>query len=150
MDLTIHSTMDLTIHVVGIPKGQPRARAFVRRGCSHAGVYDPGTADDWKSCVYLAARQAMQAAGFTGWAAGIPLVLSVAYWMPRPKRLKDRIGVPHVCKPDLDNLAKAVKDALTQAGVWADDAQVFAYRSHCKFYADPNEQTGAWITIKEA
>ena len=142
--------MTLTIHVVGIPKGQPRARAFIRRGCNHAGVYDPGTADDWKSCVYLAARQAMQAAGFTGWAAGIPLVLSIAYRLPRPKRLKDRTGVPHTGKPDLDNLAKAVLDALTQAGVWADDAQVCCFDYHVKHYANPSDSTGATIDIEEA
>ncbi len=32
------------LFIKGIPKGQPRVRAFVRG--RHAGVYDPGTADD--------------------------------------------------------------------------------------------------------
>ena len=141
--------MNLTIPVIGIPKGQPRGRAFIHRGCKRAGVYDPGTADDWKACVYLAARQALQSAGFAGWPAGVPLVLSIDYRLPRPKRLKDRTGVPHVGKPDMDNLAKAVKDALTQAGVWADDAQVCEYRTHAKSYADPGTPPGAVITIEE-
>ena len=141
--------MNLTIPVIGIPKGQPRARAFVRRGCKHAGVYDPGTADDWKSCVYLAARQALLSAGFAGWPAGVPLMLSVTYRLPRPKRLGKRTMVPHTGKPDLDNLIKATKDALSQAGVWHDDSQVACYRFAFKHYADRDDSTGASIAIEE-
>ena len=39
----------LTFFVEGDPKGQPRARACIRG--KHAGVYDPGTSDNWKMCV---------------------------------------------------------------------------------------------------
>ena len=35
----------------GSPKGQPRVRAFVRG--NHAGVYDPGTANEFKTSIYL-------------------------------------------------------------------------------------------------
>ena len=38
----------------GIPKGQPRPRAFSRNG--HARVFDPGTAEGWKSAVAVAAQ----------------------------------------------------------------------------------------------
>ena len=37
---------------------------------------------------------------------------------------KGRVGQFKISKPDLDNLEKAVMDALTTAGVWCDDAQV--------------------------
>jgi Holliday junction resolvase RusA-like endonuclease len=140
--------MKIIIPVVGIPKGQPRARAFVRRGCNHAGIYNPTTADDWKACVYLAARQAMQEAGFSGWAKDVPLCVHRAYLFPRPKRLRDRTGVPHVGKPDMDNLDKATYDAMQNAGVFHNDSQV-SDGSERKRYADPGVATGAIITIEE-
>jgi len=40
--------------VSGDPKAQPRIRAFAING--HARVYDPGTAEGWKSLIAVAAR----------------------------------------------------------------------------------------------
>lgn len=114
----------IQIDVEGVPKGQPRARACIRG--RHAGVYDPGTADDWKACVRAAAMKARKE----------PIVdavsLRVVFRMPRPKAHFDKNGevrdkfrlAQHVQKPDLDNLVKAVQDALTDVGLWQDDAQI--------------------------
>lgn len=48
--------------------------------------------------------------------------------MPRPKNMiwkkRPMPRVPHVKKPDSDNLIKAVKDALTGI-LWRDDCQVW-------------------------
>ena len=41
--------MHLDFHVSGIPKAQPRVKAFVRGG--HAGVYTPDSAESWKQAV---------------------------------------------------------------------------------------------------
>lgn len=45
---------------------------------------------------------------------------------PTDKRLKVRITVnpPDRRKRDLDNMPKAILDALTHAGVWEDDSQI--------------------------
>lgn len=56
----------------------------------------------------------------------------MTFYFTRPKEhyrsngeLKEKyIKVPHSAKPDLDNLSKAVLDALVQAGVLEDDAHV--------------------------
>lgn len=133
---------ELRITVEGIPKGQPRARACIRG--RHAGVYDPGTADDWKACVRGAAREAM------GSRADIldAVSMHVVFRMPRPKAHLDKAGdvkekfrlAPHVQKPDLDNLVKAVQDALTDVGLWRDDAQITALtasRVWCPRHARP-------------
>ena len=54
----------------------------------------------------------------------------------------------HTSKPDYDNIAKAITDALTKAGIWADDAQV-AIGSVVKRYVGDGEQPRAEISIEE-
>ena len=110
--------------VIGQPKAQPRVKAF-RRG-NRAGVYDPGTADGWKLAVGAACRANWNRVQFLG-----PLRLVLGFFMPRPKAhftrsgdIKPNAPTWHESKPDLDNLAKAVMDALTQLQVWRDDSQV--------------------------
>ena len=112
----------------GEPKGQPRARAVIRG--KRAGVFDPGTADGWKACVKLAAREA----GLMNAKLGGFLALRLQFRFPRPaahykggdraKPLKPDAPGRKKGKPDADNAAKAVMDALTDIGAWHDDDQV--------------------------
>lgn len=110
--------------VKGTPKGQPRPRAFVRGG--RAAVYDPGTAEGWKSEIAVAC------AGLEGARLALPLQVRLAFYMPRPKSHFRTNGLLkptapeflHTGKPDVDNLAKAVLDCLTSIRAWHDDAQV--------------------------
>lgn len=44
-------------------------------------------------------------------------------------------ATPKTSKPDTDNMVKALKDALTRAGFWQDDAQVFM-ETTIKVWAD--------------
>lgn len=129
----------------GLPKGQPRARAC-RRG-NHAAVYDPGTADAWKWAVRAAAKDKWDGVPFVG-----PIRLEVTFYMPRPKAhfrangdLKPNAPEWHIGKPDRDNLEKALMDALTTLGVWADDCQVCTGTVR-KQYATKG---GAWVTVAE-
>ena len=77
---------ELKIHVEGIPKGQPRARACIRG--RHAGVYDPGTADAWKGCVRIATNRARSSL----WPILDAVSLHVVFRMPRPKAHLDKAG----------------------------------------------------------
>ncbi len=43
----------------------------------------------------------------------------------------------HTSKPDLDNLIKLTKDAMTQAGFWKDDAQVDVCRCSKSYALQP-------------
>lgn len=113
-----------TFRANGLPKGQPRPRAFVRG--NRAAVYNPSTAEGWKSSVALACRE------IEGALMHFPLSVSLTFFMPRPKShirttgaLKPSAPVYiHDGKPDADNLAKAVLDALTGIRAWLDDDQV--------------------------
>lgn len=135
----------ITFRVDGLPKGQPRARAFARNG--KARMYDPGTAEGWKQSVVASGDAVKPLRPFVG-----PIRLSVAVFMPRPKRLLKRNcypgTIPHIGKPDADNLAKAIMDAMTVAGWWGDDAQVYSLEVE-KFYHALGARSGAMVTVYE-
>ena len=142
----------LSFFVIGTPKGQPRAKAC-KRG-NHAGVYDPGTADEWKMFVRDAALKAWDKIKWEG-----PLRVDLTLYFPRPKGhfgtgkkagiLKETAPIWHTSKPDRDNSDKAILDALTNVQIWNDDAQVCDGRIK-KLYAAPDQATGALIKISEA
>lgn len=122
--------------VNGTPKGQPRPRAFVRG--NRAAVYDPGTAEGWKSCIAMACKD------IEGAMISSPLTVTLTFYMPRPKghfrsngALKPSAPVM-LCakKPDADNLAKAVLDALSGIRAWIDDDQVVELTVHKYWESD--------------
>lgn len=124
-----------TVTVYGEPKAQPRPRATARGG--FARVYNPSTADEWKQAIVDAARD--QGEPFLG-----PVELSIRFDMPRPKHMRGTEAKPHTVKPDIDNLVKAVMDALTTAIWWIDDAQVWSLRTSKK-YAPKGEPSCVYI-----
>ena len=139
----------MTFFVHGEPKGQPRPRAFARNGMVR--MYDPGTAEGWKSLIA------------DGWRRGlgsyeemnVPVCLKLQFLMPRPKShfgkggcLKESAPRWFTGKPDADNLSKAVMDALTQIGAWQDDKLVVDLRA-TKMYAGYGGQ-GCLISITKA
>ncbi len=135
----------------GIPKGQPRVRAFVRG--RHAGVYDPGTADDFKASIHLAARSAMRPFADRPIFPSGPVRVTCEFVFPRPKshftskgQIKADAPVFHTQKPDRDNLDKAVLDTLTKIEMWRDDSQV-CFGQLIKRWAALGEPSGVQITI---
>jgi Holliday junction resolvase RusA-like endonuclease len=141
----------LTFFASGIPKGQPRPRAFARKFGDkwQARVYDAGTAENWKSQIALAVKPHLPPQPLAG-----PISLTATFNMPRPKghtrkdgSLKPDAPGYHIIKPDSDNLEKALMDALTQCGVWGDDSQV-CVKSIRKVYG-VNGHTGAAVTIHQ-
>jgi Holliday junction resolvase RusA-like endonuclease len=119
--------------VLGEPKGQPRPKAFARRFGDkwQARVYNPGTAENWKSLIAAAAKPFLPSSPLLG-----PIRVDETFYFPRPRshyRTGKHSGMlrpdaPAWCvvKPDRDNGDKAVLDALTQLGFFADDCQVCA------------------------
>ena len=140
----------ITFYASGLPKGQPRPRAFARNmggGKFAARVYDSGTAEGWKAQVAVAAKPHLPNVPLS-----TPLAVSLAFQMPRPKGHSGKHGLKESApkhftgKPDCDNLSKAVLDALTQVGMWTDDSIIC--RLHVwKDYAFAS--CGCQIVIKE-
>jgi len=106
------------------PIGQPRPRA-VRRGYS-IGMYTPTThaVTSFKRMIVMAWKQVNGRSQYSG-----PIAVWIHAWFSRPKRMvykrKQMHEHWHVTKPDADNIAKAVLDALNGVA-WKDDAQVCA------------------------
>jgi Holliday junction resolvase RusA-like endonuclease len=127
------------VFVPGIPKAQARARAraFKMGDKVRVSMYDPETSRDWKRTVLDRVA--------TAWPCGPPfsgaLHVQLDFDLPRPKSLPKRV-IHHVRKPDVDNLAKAVKDAM-KGIVYRDDSQVVILKV-TKMYG---ETPGVQVTV---
>ena len=146
---TVKQLFGASFDVAGVPKAQPRPRAFARKmgDTFVARVYEDGSAEGWKGLVLLAARPHRPESPLEG-----PVRVDITLWLPRPKRLLRRCDPDGVvwctAKPDRDNADKAILDTLTQDGWWRDDAQVCAGEIQ-KFYHPKNERPGAFIVVCE-
>ena len=128
--------------VEGTPKPQPRPRAYVRG--RHASVYNPDSADEWKAAVR---EMAIKFAPPRPWKG--PVAMDLALWLPRPKRLKVAGASDydaHDGTPDVDNLAKAVLDAMSDCGWWLDDRQVSSLTAKKYWAMAPKGPAGTWWT----
>ena len=140
---------EVRVFARGIPKPQPRPRAFARKtkdGGAVARMYDAGTAESWKADVIAALAEHRPESPIVG-----PVIVSTTFYMPRPQRLmrrKDPEGpVPHAIAADRDNLDKAVLDAMKTDGWFRDDGQVYDGRV-AKFYHAKGGVPGAEIWIQ--
>jgi Holliday junction resolvase RusA-like endonuclease len=150
---------ELTITIPAIPTAQPRQRTRIAgmAGKQFVQNYTPSKSPiaDFKAAVKMAARQVYVAAPING-----PLVVSVAFVFPRPKSKPDWIKkeniwfwpwkgghrVPHISKPDRDNLDKAVLDAL-KGITFGDDKQACSGVIR-KWIAAADEQPHVAVTIR--
>lgn len=136
------------IRVLGLPVAQPRVKACIRG--AHAGVYTPGTADLWKAQVSQAV------AAQVGAPLGEGVSLGLEFYLPRPKghyrtgkhasQLRPDAPRRPTRKPDIDNLVKAVLDAL-RGIAWTDDCQVVTLTTS-KRWAD-DTPTGLVLEMRE-
>ncbi|MEI8259009.1 MAG: RusA family crossover junction endodeoxyribonuclease [Deltaproteobacteria bacterium] len=115
--------LEFAVWVGGDPKPQPRARAFSRGG--KASVYNPSTAEGWKSAVATELRPFIPDVPESG-----PVAVRLRFVFARPKThytkkgLRPEAPLYHTAAKDCDNLAKGLMDACTVIGLWRDDGQV--------------------------
>jgi len=101
--------------VMGKAIAQPRHRASCRGGFARMYLPSAHPVHDFKRRI-MAVAESKTIPRIEG---PVRLDLLFAFAQPKGRRKQFKIS-----KPDLDNLEKAVMDALTDAGVWCDDAQV--------------------------
>jgi len=126
---------EIEFKVYGDPVAQGRPR-FFRKG-NFVGTYDPEKSKSWKESVkwqaieYMRNRQMINGA----------IRMELNFFLQRPKSLPKKV-IKHIKRPDIDNLAKAVKDALRSI-CYRDDSQIV----YCIITKDYAEQTGVWVRI---
>jgi len=125
--------MYLTIYGNPVAQGRPR---FARRG-KFVTTYDPEKSRSWKETV----KWQVLAQGVPEPLDG-PLVMSLIFMLPRPASLPKKV-IEHTKKPDWENLAKAICDAL-EGICYKNDSQIVECNVK-KIYA---ERTGVQIGIK--
>lgn len=150
-------TAPIVFFVEGDPQPQPRPRAFARKFGSQyqARVYDPGTAEGWKNQIAVAAKPFIpfKIPLFSADCAGIEVLLHFIFQRPKGHfrsngALHGWAPAFHTSRKDCDNLAKAVLDALTTLGFWADDG-IVCRLSIEKRWAAIGERTGCHVDIRK-
>lgn len=91
-------------------------------------------------------RKAFIAAGGVKAPKGVEVAVHITTVRPLPKSRPKRIeSEPDICRPDVDNISKAVLDALNGVA-WEDDAQVTELVvGKCERMRGVTEQTVVWI-----
>ena len=108
-----------------VVSGVPQPQAALSTGKTGKSYYRNGRdLKPWRRAVTAAARTAIADAGWTTVARHVPVELEVTYWLPRPPSVSETARPLPSVRPDKQHLDRAVEDALTEAGVWVDDAQV--------------------------
>jgi Holliday junction resolvase RusA-like endonuclease len=121
----------------------PKAKSRHRTAGGRA--YTDKSQVSWEQAFGLFAYQELQkGGGLFDKPLDEPVALVVHFVLPRPKRLcrkKDPEGqVPHMSKPDLDNLVKSVMDSLNQISLWSDDkivTQIWASKAYAEKEGTP-------------
>lgn len=127
--------------IPGRPVAQSRPR-FARRG-NFVATYDATPAKDYKSWVKSCALDYMHTFNVTLIPRETPLVMMLTVGVDRPKSKKKALHV--VTKPDCDNFAKGIMDALESVLYQAD--QQITKLIVSKHYSD---RPGVTVSIEEA
>ena len=113
--------LTVTFTVAGAPQGKARPRV------TRHGTYTPAKTKDYEAAVQLAYMMQCQGAMFPADAA---LMVCIDAYYPIPKNTskvkRERMlggRIRPTVKPDADNVAKAICDALN-GEAWKDDAQI--------------------------
>lgn len=99
----------------------------------------------WRAIVDAAAR------GLVNTPLDGPLIVRMIFTVPKPASAPKRRRTWPAVMPDLSKLARATEDALTTAGLWADDARVVEYERLAKVYPGEDPEAlhapGVRITV---
>jgi len=138
-------TISFFIPGEAVPQLRPR---IIKKG-KHMGLKDPEKTKNYKAYIRALAAEKLNGNDIP---TGLPVRLYVRFYMPIPrswskrKQEEARAGrLRHTKKPDLDNLLKAVKDALTGL-VWHDDSQIYDIAVYKQYSDKPGVYVQATIT----
>jgi Holliday junction resolvase RusA-like endonuclease len=142
-------TRSVTIDVRGLPRPQGSLQVL-RSPSGHVATRYPPRTYAWRAQVQQAVVQ-LDAEPFTG-----PVSVRMGFEFPRllshygtganAGKVKASAPTYPAVMPDLDKLVRCVCDAITDAGLWKDDAQVCALWAAKRYATTP---PGVLITVME-
>lgn len=127
------------------PMGKGRARATTVGG--FARLYTPKTTAKYEAALAAYAAAAMSRAGLAPAEGALRVDIEAWFELPRSRHRKRSpvAHAPHASKPDGDNVAKAVLDALNGIA-WKDDAAV-AQCEVAKWWAAQGEPAKVLVSV---
>jgi crossover junction endodeoxyribonuclease RusA len=141
--------VSLTIIVYGAPAPQG-SKKFVGRAKSGRGIMVESSKKvrPWRDDVKMAALAVRHGSP----PIDAPIRVRMVFTMPKPASAPKRKRSFPMRMPDLSKLARSTEDALTDAGIWRDDARVVEYARLAKVYPgeDPEalEAPGVRIVVE--
>lgn len=153
-------TQQITFTAQGKPAPQGSKRAWVNKKTGRAQMSDdePDRVMIWRQDVKAAALNTMAEHASTWRPFDGPVHVKFVFRFARPAKHRRTGKMAHVLRDDaplyvighhlgdVDKLCRCTNDALTAAGIWADDALVVGMTA-IKVYVDEPGQQGATITI---
>jgi Holliday junction resolvase RusA-like endonuclease len=125
----------MTITVYGHPAPQGSKRFLGFKGGKGIMVESSKAVKPWREAVKYQALMHLTGGGtrVPDMAIAGPVRVQMYFTLPKPKSApKNRVTYPDR-KPDLSKLVRATEDALTDAGVWEDDARVIQLHAEKRY-----------------
>ncbi len=146
----------LSFDILGLPASQGSKRAFRNPHTGRVALVESSKRlPPWREAVKHAAVEALDGAEAFG---RRPVRLWLTFYFPRPQShfrtganchlLRDAAPIYPATRPDAGKCARAVEDALTDAGIYSDDSQIVDLLAS-KRYAD-HRAPGVTVTVKDA
>jgi Holliday junction resolvase RusA-like endonuclease len=134
----------MKIFIPGEPIAQPRVKVSTRGGFARAYVDSKHPIHAYKQAIRLAYVNA------GGEALEGPVSVRIVCLFERPKshsKKRRQYTEPKTTKPDLDNVGKAILDALNEIA-YNDDGQVFMLTVE-KWYVGPHDSIGTVLEVTQ-
>ena len=135
----------IRFRINGIPRAKPRQ--------TQRDKFAPSLAVQnyrfWADLVRLAWRENVKGEPWEGGIAlGAIFFFPIPQSWPAAKRNEAMVrDLPHIIKPDIDNLLKGISDPLNGLA-WRDDCQICRLLEPCEKLWTPQAAAGAWITVE--
>lgn len=144
MSTTDRRQCDFRVYGTPAPQGS-------KRHVGHGRMIESSKAvKPWREAVRWSAIEAMREQGITRPLDG-PLAARIVFALRRPGSAAKRVHPDR--KPDLSKLVRSTEDALTDAGLIADDARIVQFDGVAKVYASEAlgamRSPGAIIHVRE-
>ena len=140
------------VHGMPAPQGSKRFVGTTKTGRGLL-VESSKKVKPWRQDVLAAAIQAREQLGALCPLDG-PLLVSMVFTLPKPASAPKKRRTWPDKKPDVSKLARSTEDAISDSGLWVDDARVVGYTRLAKVFPgeDPDAlaSPGVRVTVKRA